>query len=107
MASETLWTNAADHFRETTGQEWALSVASADGYQADELIEGSPWILNSKVRLSTVGEIRALGHDLVPSPPPLHADLILRERPSEALWEELRGVFSQPTKKSDLMEEDR
>lgn len=95
MASETLRINAEAHRAEFPG-EWAISVSSADVLNEREIAEASPWILNGSVRVSSVGAIRALGHDVVPSGQFPHADLILDSAPSEILWEDLRGVFDDP-----------
>ena len=77
-------------------------VACAPGLTAGAMVRQSGWIRNNAVRLSTVGQVRAIGHDVIPSGKFPHADLKLCEEPSDALWEELRSVFSAPIKKSEL-----
>jgi hypothetical protein len=104
MASRVLQDNAEDHHEEHP-DEWAIPVASATGHDADELAIMSPWIRNGKVRLSTVGRVRAIGHDVVPSGEFPHADLKLREEPSEPLWEELRDAFPATVPNPRLTEE--
>jgi hypothetical protein len=104
MASGNLQTNAEAHNDEFP-DEWAISVASAPELDAVALALASPWIRNGKVRVSTVGAVRAVGHDVVPSGEFPHADLKLREEPSEALWEELRSVFPQILPNPRLTEE--
>ena len=101
MASEDLVVNAETHNDEFP-EEWAISVACAPGLTAGAMVRQSGWIRNNAVRLSTVGQVRAIGHDVIPSGKFPHADLKLCEEPSDALWEELRSVFSAPIKKSEL-----
>lgn len=87
-------TNAIDHNLEHPG-EWAISVASLPGATADDIAGQSPYP-GRWMRVSTVGEVRALGHDVVRSGKPPHADLILASEPTEEVWEDLRGVFEEP-----------
>jgi len=92
MASGSLQDNAEVHNDEFP-DEWAISVSCAPDLDGPAIALASPWIRNTKVRLSTVGALRALGHEVLPSGKFPHADLKLREEPSETLWEELRGAF--------------
>jgi hypothetical protein len=101
MASETLQVNAEAHTLEHPG-EWAISVASAEGLDVAELVHRSPWIRNNTIRVASVGAVRALGHDVVPSGEFPHADLILGSEPSEAIWEELRQAFDDPIRKPGI-----
>lgn len=100
MASEQLWLNAEDHHAEKLGEEieddWAISVFSAAGLSAAEICAGAG-IPHPKVRLSTVGAVRAIGFDVIPTvDDDLHADLKLDGEPDEAIWELLRSAFSEP-----------
>jgi hypothetical protein len=94
MESRTLWVNARDHNYEFPGQ-WAISVASAPGWSAEEIALAAPF-RNRDMRVSTVGEVRLLGHDVVVSDEPPHADLVLACEPTEETWEALREVFELP-----------
>lgn len=91
MESTTMATNARDYNVEHPG-EWAISVASMAGWFQDGLAMEAPF-RNRQMRVSTVGAIRALGHDVVRSGKAPHATLRLAQEPSEEVWEGLRGVF--------------
>lgn len=72
---------------------YALSVFSAPGMTADEIAEGVP-LRHSMIRESTAGRLRAVGYDVVSSSgPPGHADLILRDSPTDADWQALDEAF--------------
>lgn len=105
MESDVLDANARDHQVEHPG-EWAISCAAGPVEDLAEILEGVSWMRNRQVRLTTVGKVRALGHEVVPSPPSFHVDVILSDQPSEGLWEDLRGVFGPPMNKAELMEAD-
>jgi hypothetical protein len=95
MESQTMMTNAQVHNAECPG-EWALSVAAVNGWTVEALAMAAPFP-NRQMRVSTVGAIRALGHDVRPTiDDPPHADLVLSREPDEELWEELRGAFDPP-----------
>jgi hypothetical protein len=95
MQSRDLDRNAADHHDEFP-DEWAISVWSARGVDVDGLTQRAP-IRNPQICVCTVGALREIGHETAPSDEFPHADLKLRDEPSEALWEELREVFGGPT----------
>ena len=95
MQSRDLDHNACDHRDEFPG-EWAISVWSAPDLDVDALTKASP-IRNRQICVTTVGALREIGHDVVPSNEFPHADLKLDADPSEALWEQLRQVFGTPT----------
>lgn len=88
-------TNASDHNIEHPG-EWAISVAAHPSWSADQIARGALFIRHSQIRTSTVGAVRALGHDVRPSGRLPHADLHLRTMPSEPLFDALRGAFGDP-----------
>jgi hypothetical protein len=95
MQSKDLDGNAIDHHDEFSG-EWAISVWSAANMEIPALASRSQ-IRNGELRAARVSAIRDLGHDVVPDPDPAefpHANLKLREEPSEPLWEELRNAFA-------------
>ena len=94
MQNRDLDNNARDHHDEFPG-EWALSVWSAAGISADEISERSA-IRNRKIRVSTVGALRGIGCDVVPSDEFPHADLRLPREPTDDLWTDLRAAFSEP-----------
>ena len=75
--------------------EWAISVWSAPGLDVGGVASQAP-IRNGQICTCTVDQLREIGHDVVPSREFPHADLKLREEPSEPLWEELRGIFGEP-----------
>lgn len=89
-----MWTNARDHNYEHPG-EWAISVASVAGWSADDIARTAPF-RNRDMRVSTVGDVRLLGHDVVVSDEPPHADLVLACEPTEQIWEALRETFDPP-----------
>jgi len=91
MESRPLFVNAHDHNTEFPG-EWAISVSSAAGWSAEQIAQEAPF-RNRDMRVSTVGAVRSLGHDVVVSDEPPHADLRLACAPTEEVWEALRGVF--------------
>jgi len=87
-------TNARDHNYECPG-EWAISVASVSGWSAEDIARAAPF-RNRDMRVATVGAVRSLGHDVVVSDEPPHADLVLSCEPTEEVWEALRQVFDLP-----------
>ena len=91
MESSTLMTNALDHNYEFPG-DWAISVASHPEWTVEEIAVAAPF-RNRDMRVSTVGDVRSLGHDVTMSGKPPHADLRLNRQPDEDAWEELRQVF--------------
>jgi hypothetical protein len=78
--------------------EFGVSVRSRADYSEEELarrVVGSPYMV------STVGEIRALGGEVIASerePGDAHADLIFPTRPTEADVETLSKAFEKRTK---------
>jgi hypothetical protein len=94
MQNRDLENNASDHHDEFPG-EWALSVWSAAGLSADEISEQSP-IRNGSICVSSVGALRGIGCEVVPSDEFPHADLRLPREPTEDLWTDLRAAFSEP-----------
>lgn len=94
MQSRDLTNNACDHNDECPG-EWAISVWAAADLDEEEITAVSP-IRNPKICVCTVEALRGAGHDVVPSDEFPHADLMLRDEPSELLWEELRETFGPP-----------
>jgi hypothetical protein len=104
MQSEGLWVNAQDHYEEKLDDglegEWAISVFSADGLSAAEICVCAE-IPHPKVRLSSVGALRQLGFDVVPTDD-LHADLKLPRDPDEEMWNALRSAFSEPERNPRL-----
>jgi hypothetical protein len=91
MESSTMQTNADDHQLEHPG-EWAISVAAHPTADPDEIARMSPYP-GRWMRVACLRDIRDLGHDVVLSGEPPHADLVLSSEPAEALWEDLRAVF--------------
>jgi hypothetical protein len=94
MESSALWTNARDHNYEFP-DEWAISVSSGTGWSPDEIARAAPF-RNREMRVSTVGAVRLLGHDVIVSDEPPHADLVLACEPTEDIWEALREAFQLP-----------
>jgi hypothetical protein len=94
MESSTMLSNASIHNRRHPG-EWALSVGCAEGWTAAEIAMEARFIQNRQIRTSTVGAVRALGHDVRLSGRPPHADLHLRTMPSEPLFDALRAAFNE------------
>jgi hypothetical protein len=109
MGSAALQTGAQDHHLEMLEQGiedvWAVSVFAARDMTADEIALASP-IPHPQIRVSTVGEVRTLGHDVQPCGYGLHADLQLRGKPDEDMCEELRGAFEEPRANPRLLEDD-
>lgn len=98
MASEQLRLNAEDHniekLEDGIADQWAISVFAANGLSAGEICRAAA-IPHPKVRVSTVGFVRSLGYDVIPTDD-LHADLKLDHQPDEETWEALRSVFGEP-----------
>lgn len=88
---------AMKHAKSHPGQ-YAVSVRCRADYSEEQLAEkvvGAPYMI------STVGEIRALGGDVVSSerePGDAHADLIFPMRPNEEDVVTLSNVFQKRTK---------
>lgn len=98
MDNRDLRVNAVDHHVEMQDlglDEWAISVWCEADCDADEVAKRSP-IRNRKIMVSTVGAIRALGYDVVPSDEPPHADLKFPDEPSDDIFYELKAVFDPP-----------
>ena len=94
MQSITMNRSARIHHARHPG-EWAISVACAPDRTAADLAREATFIENLQIRTSTVGAIRALGHDVRATGRPPHADLVLRTIPSEPLFAALRDVFDE------------
>lgn len=94
MESSTMWTNARDHNAEFPGS-WAISVASVADWAPEKIARAAPF-RNRDMRVSTVGAVRSLGHDVVVSGERPHADLMLACEPTEKSWDALRSVFDSP-----------
>ncbi len=66
---------------------WGLSVRSGTGMTADQLAREVPAVLNGKIRVSSVGRIRALGpaFDVIPTTgpgyPEHHGTIVIPSRP--------------------------
>jgi len=102
MESATLATNIAKHAVFFPDDPPSLSVGAHPEWTATEIVVAAAFIPNAQVRVSTVGAIRALGHDVVPQGRIPHANLRLSANPSEDVYDELRSVFSEPIRKEDI-----
>jgi hypothetical protein len=94
MLTTDLATNLQVYNQMYPGQ-WGISVACEPNSAADDLAQRAPF-RNRLMRVSTVGAIRGLGHDVVATGTPPHATLMLAQEPTEEDWEALRSVFSEP-----------
>jgi hypothetical protein len=94
MSSATLDDALKKHARFYPDDPPSLSVAAHPGWDAETLQREARFIPHPVVRLSTVGELRALGHDVVQSGRPPHACLQLCAPGSDELYEDLRAAFS-------------
>lgn len=85
MASPGLWLNAEDHHFEKLDEgeedQWAISVFSVDGLSVAEICEAGA-VPHPQVRVSTVGAVRRLGFDVLPTDA-VHADLKFPQQPDE------------------------
>jgi hypothetical protein len=84
--------------------QWAISVFSASEQTKAEICRAAE-IPHPKIRVSTVGEVRRLGYDVVPTDA-FHADLRLDRQPDEETWERLRSAFGAPERNPGLEEDD-
>jgi hypothetical protein len=98
MFFETLDKNIRKHARRWPDDPPTLSVGAYPGWTAEEIMLTALFIENHHVRLSTVGEIRALRHDVVPFGRVPHCSLQLCAPGSDALYTDLCGAFSDPTR---------
>jgi hypothetical protein len=104
MESSTMLTNAEVHNLEHPG-EWAISVACLLDTPPGTIGERSPYP-GRWMRVSTVGAIRSIGHDVVRAGREPHANLVLGCEPSEEVWDQLRSVFDAPAEKPPHRKED-
>lgn len=75
---------------------YALSVFSTPGRTPDEIATSVP-LPHATIRESTVGRVRAVGYDVVPSPgAPGHADLVFPAAPTGDDWQALDAIFDPP-----------
>jgi hypothetical protein len=99
MDPRDLRVNADDHhlemMEEHGSDEWAISVYSVPDRDADSIAIEAPFG-NKQIRVATVGDLRAAGYDVTPSPwvHPLHADLRFAREPTDDDFEALRQIFA-------------
>ena len=98
MAEATLTTNAEDHHkafeRGETDVPWALSVFSQrTGTVASVCRRAWPTLRHDKIRVSTVGELRALDYEVIPDGRKGHCLIPLDPPPWD--WGPLRDIGFQ------------
>ena len=96
MESSVLDRNIATHALHCPDDPPTLSVACHPEWDVETTLREATFILNAQVRVSTVGEIRALGHEVEPLGRPPHASLKFGAEPSEEVYDVLRDAFSAP-----------
>ncbi len=97
MDSEHLYLSAATVERETAGV-WGLCVGAADGSTAYQIARTMPY-RGKRMRVTSLGPLRAAGFDVVMVDEPPHAVLLLNGAPEDAAWEgwdRLRRLFTEP-----------
>lgn len=100
MAEDTLATNAKDHHDDfdngETAVPWALSVFSHHAQGVRKICRrGWPALRHAQIRVSTVGELRALGYDVIRDGKKGHCLIPLDPPPWD--WTALRDVgFGDP-----------
>jgi hypothetical protein len=96
MLSDDLDENIKAHAAHYPDDPPTLSVASHRDWDVDRICRETTFIKNRQVRVSTVGAIRALRHDVVPFGRIPHCSLQLCAGGSDALYNDLRGAFGEP-----------
>src|SRR4051794_2354700 len=99
MAEETLTTNATDHheafLRGETTVPWALSVFSHPSDDVASICRTAWPVLNhGQVRVSTAGEVRRIGYDVLPDGRKGHCLIPVSAPPWD--WRSLREVAFAP-----------
>jgi hypothetical protein len=102
MQSRGLWMNANTVVREarSTGSPdvWGICVGAADSATAFQIALQMPY-RGDKMRVASLGGLRAAGFDLVMVDERPHALLLLKEEPTGEHWEgwdRLRRLFTEP-----------
>lgn len=105
MASfEEIQASAEDQFdqskRETGVGVYGISVCSLPNLSATEILRSIPAgkVPHGSFRETTVGELRELGFDVVPSGWHGHATLTFHGLPTDEDWEKLNTAFGSPQK---------
>ncbi len=85
-----------NHYVESGYEEYALSVFCLPDCNGDEIAIQSS-LRHDKYKKSTVGQIRAVGYEVVPDDPPAAHALVkaLPSPPSREDWRKLSEVFSK------------
>lgn len=101
MAEATLTTNAEDHQkafgRGETDVPWALSVFSHPTRDVECICcRAWPVLSHNKIRVSTVGELRGLGYEVIPDGKKGHCLIPLDPPPWD--WGPLRDIGFQPSR---------
>lgn len=92
MTSQNLTDNAKIVYGDLG--RWGVCVGSYPDMTAEDIATDMKY-RGRNMRVSTIGELRAAGFDVIPDPEegPVHALVTLPEPPSEAQWEHLRSCF--------------
>lgn len=85
-----------NHYVKSEYREYALSVFCLTECDGDEIASLAD-LRNDKYKESTVGQVRAIGYDVVPDTPPAAHALVkqLPSPPSREDWQKLKAVFSK------------
>ncbi len=97
MTNNRLWLNAKSVYLETQGT-WGICVGAADSATALHIATEMPY-RGDKMRVASLGVLRAAGFDLVMVDEPPHAVLLLNAEPTGKTWDgwdRLRSLFTEP-----------
>ena len=99
MAEETLSANANDHHKDflrgDTSVPWAISVFSHHAKGVSAICRKAwPVLSHGQIRVSTVGELRGLGYDVIKDGKKGHCLIPLDPPPWD--WRPLRDIGFQP-----------
>lgn len=99
MAPDRVQKNALAHFRDCG--VYGVSVWSIPDLSAHEIVRtvrrADPLDLpHGQMRISTVGQIREAGYELVPTGPRHHFTLLLPTPPTDDDWDRLQALFAGP-----------
>jgi hypothetical protein len=93
MDSAYLQIAAEDHFDERG--EWAISVASIPGKNAEEIAAASPIVRRyRRMRVGRAGAFKAAGFIVEADEEP-HALVVLPGEPDDRTWNELRSLMEE------------
>jgi hypothetical protein len=96
MLSDDLDQNIKTHLARFPDDPPTLSVAAHAEWDVAQICGAALFIRNRQIRTSTVGQIRNLRHDVVLFGRVPHCSLQLCAGGSDALYDDLRAVFSDP-----------